>query len=198
MTQRDQLRALIIAFCNARESRTFSLQELHAAHGNYEQIGIGGNTPRNTVRRLLQQLRDDGILSFENNRGNYTLRAIDLLDSERRTLEERGIDLIAPDMTERREHLVETYTRDTRLVREARELLGTQCLVPRCGNTFTKADGAPYIEVHHIVPLCLGGEDGLWNLSVVCAHHHRMAHFAGADTKARLQDELLEITQRRL
>ena len=57
-------------------------------------------------------------------------------------------------------------------------------------NTFLKEDGSRYIEVHHIVPLHCGGEDGIWNLSVLCAHHHRMAHFAGLRERKQIEIDL--------
>ncbi|MSP28757.1 MAG: HNH endonuclease [Methylococcales bacterium] len=56
---------------------------------------------------------------------------------------------------------------------------------------YLREDGTPYIEVHHIIPLCHGGEDGIWNLSVLCAHHHRMAHFADVKTRITVENFLL-------
>ncbi|MFM9912585.1 MAG: HNH endonuclease [Methylophilaceae bacterium] len=67
-----------------------------------------------------------------------------------------------------------------------------------CNNTFNKPDGTPYIEVHHIIFMSEGGEDGLWNLAVLCAHHHRMAHFSDKKTCLKLQKTLLSETQARL
>ena len=66
------------------------------------------------------------------------------------------------------------------------------CMYGICTNTFLKEDGLPYLEVHHSIPLCRGGEDGLWNLSVLCAHHQRMAHFVNIRTRVRLENELLK------
>ena len=58
-----------------------------------------------------------------------------------------------------------------------------------------KDDGkTPYCEVHHITPFCEGGEDALENLSVLCAHHHRMAHFAVEKERAELREFLLART----
>lgn len=196
MSQLETLRECITQLCNERRDLRFSLQD---AYGFIEDIRSEADDPEAIIRRLLQELREEDIVSFEGGSGgNYALRAVELDPGRRAALEEQGIDLPAFYLTERLEHLAETHSRDTALVREAKERLGTQCLMPCCDNTFTKEDGSPYIEVHHVVPLYLGGEDRLENLSVVCAHHHRMAHFADSDTKARLRDELLEITRRRL
>ena len=85
--------------------------------------------------------------------------------------------------------MIEVYSRDRILIKKAKELYGSYCLHPKCNNTFKKDDGKPYIEVHHIIPLFKEGEDALWNLTVICAHHHKMAHFA--DTKTRLYLEKL-------
>ena len=83
MNQRGNLKKLIIDFCNQQESRTFSLQSLNLAYGDYNQIGIGGKTPQATVRRLLQELRDERFISFLSESGHYTLRGIELLEKEK-------------------------------------------------------------------------------------------------------------------
>lgn len=52
-----------------------------------------------------------------------------------------------------------------------------------CGNCakpapfFRKKDGSPYLEVHHILPLSLGGEDTVENAIALCPNCHREAHF---------------------
>jgi predicted HNH restriction endonuclease len=195
MAQRDRLKDLIVAFCNVNESRTFALHDLNDYYGDYHSIGIGGKTPQATVRRLLQELRDEGFISFLEKSGHYTLRGIDLLDKEKQDL--CAID-ISREKPQKKEYLLETYVRDVRWARMARECFGDHCLVGECKNIFVKEDGTPYIEVHHIVPLCRGGEDALWNMSVLCAHHHRMAHFANIETRNMMESQLLEIIGRML
>jgi len=37
-----------------------------------------------------------------------------------------------------------------------------------------------------------GGEDGLWNLATVCAHHHKMAHFAEEGCREEIKTQLLK------
>jgi hypothetical protein len=40
-----------------------------------------------------------------------------------------------------------------------------------------QSDGTPYLEVHHRIPLSLGGEDTLENTFALCPNCHRRAHF---------------------
>jgi len=40
-----------------------------------------------------------------------------------------------------------------------------------------KKDNSPYLEVHHIVPLSIGGEDTLKNAIALCPNCHRGKHF---------------------
>ncbi len=197
MNQKQKLFALLVKFCNVNGSRTFTLLELNNAYHNYQIIGIGGKTPRSTVRRLLQELRDDGLISFLDLRGAYTLRGVDLLDKE---VENKKIAQIALEIKkpEKKEYFIETYARNRGWVKEAKEKLGLHCLYPQCHNSFIKNDGTRYIEVHHIIPLHAGGVDGIWNLSVVCAHHHKMAHFAKIKTRKHIEQTLLRETECRI
>ncbi|WP_439894417.1 HNH endonuclease (plasmid) [Ralstonia sp. 25C] len=42
-----------------------------------------------------------------------------------------------------------------------------------------RSDGSPYLEVHHRVPLAIGGEDTIDNAIALCPNCHRGAHFGG-------------------
>lgn len=196
MTQKDKLKDLITKYCNQQESRTFSLQSLNDAYGNYDIIRIGGKTPQNTVRRILQELRDEKFLSFLDNSGHYTLRGIDLLDVEKHDLGK--ITICEEKDLNKKEYIIETCVRNKKLIKETKEKFGYYCMIPDCNNSFLKTDRTPYIEVHHIIPLFQDGEDALWNLSVLCAHHHKMAHFAQENIIKDLQNELLEINKKYL
>lgn len=68
------------------------------------------------------------------------------------------------------------------------------CLL-RLHKLLLKSDKTPHYEVHHITPFCEGGEDVLENLSVLCAHHHRMAHFAVKKERLQLRAQLLKRTE---
>jgi len=195
MSQREKLKDLIVEFCNDEGSRTFLLKGLNDKFGDYELIGIGGKTPQATVRRLLQELRDENFISFLDKSGCYTLRGIDLLDSEK---EEIKTISIIDESPQKREHLIETYIRKTKWAEHAKRILGSRCLFKNCENSFHKEDGSLYIEVHHIIPLYKGGEDGIWNLSVLCAHHHRMAHFAVSSDIIKIENYLLTEVKNRI
>jgi len=197
MKQKQRLLLLLRKFCDKKGSRTFTLKELYRVYDDFENIGIGGKTPRATVRRLLQELRDDKMLSFLDSRGAYTLLGVSLLhnEMENKNLAEIALEIKTP---EKQEYFIEAYARNRGWVREAKKRLGLDCLFPRCRNSFVKEDGTPYIEVHHIIPLYAGGVDGIWNLSVVCAHHHKMAHFADLKTRRYVESILLRETECRI
>jgi 5-methylcytosine-specific restriction enzyme A len=56
-----------------------------------------------------------------------------------------------------------------------------------CGKDapFTKEDGEPYLEVHHVVTLAEGGPDTVMNTVATCPDCHRALHFA-ADRDLRV------------
>ena len=193
MGQREELRRLIINFCQVRKSREFSLTDLHNEYQNYENINIGGQTPQATVRRLLQELRDEGTLLFMNQLGRYVLRNNEDTEMD---LEDIKNENIVKEDREKIEYHAEVYKRNIKCVTLAKEKFGDYCLMESCHNSFVKPDGSPYIEVHHIIPLCEGGGDEISNLSVLCAHHHKMAHFAREDKRAEVRRYLLNFVGR--
>lgn len=194
MQQRQRLLNLITQFCNQKGSRTFTLKQLHAKH-DYAHINVGGKTPEATVRRLLQELRDDKLILFNEQRGSYTLLGQTVLSGE---TSDDTIANIRTNSKDKKEYLIETHARNRGWVKLAKERLGRLCLYPKCQNMFLKQNQQPYIEVHHIIPLFKGGEDGIWNLSVVCAHHHKMAHFADDKTKLAVEKILRQETNARI
>ena len=195
MTWKQFVYQAAIEFCEQQGKRTFTLQQLLSSHRKqFENFSQENNNPEAKVRQQLQFLRDDGLLNFVDGRGSYTLKGV-ILKGE---LEDEKIAEISHTDVQRREYLIETYARNQGWVAEAKNCFGNFCLCLGCSNTFSKPDGTPYIEVHHIIPLADGGEDSLWNLAVLCAHHHRMAHFSDDDTRLNLQRFLLKESQVRL
>ena len=199
MTWEQFIHKKVIEYCNQQGSRTFSLKELwKAIESAAREFRPKNKHPLDKTRQQLQLLRDEGHITFLDNSGHYTLRGIELLDEEKR--ETRTIDL-SEEEPMKREYIIETYVRETGWAKKAREKFGEKCMCNihrRCDNSFRKEDGTPYIEVHHIIPLCQGGEQGLWNLSVLCAHHHRMAHFADSETQRAVEKYLEKEVRRRL
>lgn len=180
----------VIEHCNKVGSRTFSLRELlNERIDTFERFRPNNKHIEEKIRQQLQFLRDDKLITFLDNSGHYTLRGISLLKPEED--ETQTIDL-SKEAPEKKEYIVEVYVRNVAWARKAREAFGDLCIYNGCCNTFFREDGTRYIEVHHIIPLCKGGEDGLWNLSVLCAHHHRMAHYSDAKTKIDIEKYLLK------
>lgn len=180
----------VVEFCNMNGSRTFSLKTfLKDRLEMFEAFKPNNKNIEAKIRQQLQFLRDDGKITFLDNSGHYTLRGISLLVQE--AVETNSVDL-SRETPEKREYLVETYVRNVAWAKLARQVFGEFCLIDNCNNTFLKEDGSRYIEVHHIIPLCDGGEDGVWNLSVLCAHHHKMAHYGDMKTKSEIKIFLLK------
>lgn len=69
------------------------------------------------------------------------------------------------------------YERDQLVIAIARKRAGHCCEVPGCAHPqFIAADGKPYCEVHHVIPLAEGGEDRIENAACLCPSHHREVH----------------------
>ena len=182
-------------FCQTNGNRTFHLKDFIAEkEENIRLVYPRNNTWKDKVRQTLQFLRDDGVLTFVDQRGTYTLRTLELLKGE---VEDEKVKEVLRAHPEKREYLIEAFARDRGWVKQAKEFYGHRCLYEGCENTFKKPNGALYIEVHHIIPLCLGGEEGIWNLAPVCAHHHKMAHFADKRTRVWLTEYLTREAEER-
>jgi len=195
-TWKEFTRFAIREYCNRRGSRTFTLKEFYQANrSQFAEFKPDNQHREEKVRQQLQFLRDDGLITFVDYSGTYTYRGQEILDGE---VEEEKIAEISRAAPEKREYLIETYVRNIGWVKEARRVYGFYCLFPICQNTFKREDGTPYIEVHHIIPLFKGGEDGIWNLCVLCAHHHRMSHFSDNATREKVKKMLLQETKCRL
>ncbi|GAB4435844.1 MAG: hypothetical protein OHK0040_07040 [bacterium] len=186
----------VIDYCNNIGSRTFSLKNfLKDRFDEFQRFKPTNRNIEAKIRQQLQFLRDDNLITFIDNSGHYTLRGIDLLKTEYE--ETKSIDL-SKEVPEKKEYIVETYVRNVTWAKKAIEILGDFCLYHNCNNTFLRDDGTRYIEVHHIIPLCKGGEDGLWNLSVLCAHHHKMAHFSDIKTRIAMEKYLMKEVRLRI
>lgn len=196
MTWKEFVYKHIVEYCNRLGSRTFSLKDfLKDKFMEFQKFRPNNKHIEAKIRQQLQFLRDEQLITFLDNSGHYTLRGIDLLEAE--IQETKNIDL-SKEEPEKKEYLIETYVRNVTWAKRAKEILGEFCLFHNCKNTFLRNDGTRYIEVHHIIPLCKGGEDGIWNLSVLCAHHHKMAHFSDIKTRMAIEKFLLKEVQSRL
>lgn len=59
---------------------------------------------------------------------------------------------------------------------------------------FPMANGAIFLETHHVVPLAEGGGDNERNVVALCANHHREAHYGAKSSHMR--NELLTRSSR--
>lgn len=81
------------------------------------------------------------------------------------------------------------FVRDPAIRRAALNRANGRCEF--CGEPgFDMANGAIYLETHHVVPLCEGGADRIGNVAALCPNDHKRAHFA-AD-RASMRDDLLK------
>lgn len=88
----------------------------------------------------------------------------------------------------------EEFVRDPYVVAAAILRSNGKCEMPGCACTlFTKDDGNPYLEVHHVEPLGTGGDDTLVNAAAICPQCHRELHF-GDQRKAKLRSLKAYIT----
>ncbi|BCM89310.1 hypothetical protein IAD21_01155 [Abditibacteriota bacterium] len=195
MTWKQVVLQLVTQLCDKHGSRSFSLTEFSTFSAPVlVKLFPANNNREAKIRQTLQFLRDDGLIAFKDGRGNYTLLGETILVSE---VEPEAVPILRAFKGEpqKREYLIEIYARNKGLVKTARELFDFRCTCLGCSNSFLKADSkTPYCEVHHITPFCEGGEDILENLSVLCAHHHRMAHFAVKRERLQMQKFLLQRT----
>lgn len=76
-----------------------------------------------------------------------------------------------------KEIVMKVRERNQKAAKALKDLYG-ECQITGSKFAFKKADGKPYLEVHHLIPLGLGGADAPANLVVVSAHIHRMLHYA--------------------
>ena len=70
------------------------------------------------------------------------------------------------------------YVRNPDVVAEVLSQANGAC--QRCRNPAPfnrRSDGTPYLEVHHRVPLALGGKDTVANAMALCPNCHREAHY---------------------
>lgn len=195
MTWKEFVYKCVVDLCNQQGKRTFTLQQLWQKYQpELEAFSTDNHHVQAKVRQQLQFLQNDNLLTFLDQRGSYTLKGV-LLRGE---LEDEKVAEVSKAEPVKREYLMETYARNQGWVKEAKNRFGVYCMCANCQNTFQKPDGEPYIEVHHIIPFCEGGEDSLWNLAVLCAHHHRLAHFADNKIRVNFQNTLLEEARVRL
>lgn len=71
----------------------------------------------------------------------------------------------------------QVFVRNPLVVQIARMRAASKCEIPGCTvPSFIAETGANFCEIHHVTPLCEGGEDRIENAICLCPVHHREAH----------------------
>ncbi|OPX61938.1 MULTISPECIES: HNH endonuclease signature motif containing protein [unclassified Methanoregula] len=76
----------------------------------------------------------------------------------------------------RREVVSEVFEPDRIVSEYARRRANGTCQLCNQNAPFVTADGEPYLEIHHIIPLIDGGEDVIGNVVALCPNCHRKMH----------------------
>jgi 5-methylcytosine-specific restriction protein A len=100
--------------------------------------------------------------------------------SEEELAEDLFKDDAPSEAAEKTLKVIETFKRNQKAVRDLKRLYKT-CQITGDDFIFSKVNGEPYLEVHHLVPLGEGGADDPTNLVVISAHIHRMLHYADVE-----------------
>lgn len=152
-------------------------------------------------RRITDALRAVGVdnpsehvaLIVERNGG--VLPAGDPSELERRaaalTKAGRSSASTAGNQTPTRfERVVNDFVRSPAVVAEVRRIAAGRCELCECAAPFQRADGSPYLEVHHVRTLAEGGADTIDNAVALCPTCHRLLHHAGAQDRKAAQSKL--------
>lgn len=85
------------------------------------------------------------------------------------------------------ERVVQEFARSPAVVAEVFRIAAGRCELCECAAPFLRADGSPYLEVHHVHKLAEDGADTVDNAVALCPTCHRLLHHAGAlDREAAL------------
>lgn len=80
------------------------------------------------------------------------------------------------------ERVVQRYRRDPYISHYAKRWANGVCQLCREKAPFKNANGEPYLESHHIIPLSDGGRDAIDNVVALCPNCHRKMHILKKQT----------------
>jgi hypothetical protein len=122
---------------------------------------------------------------------------------DRETLEERADDLLSfgerkpaqgnPNPGQRTVETVQ-HERDPGVRADVLDRANGKCELCNKDAPFHKANGKPFLEVHHAIPLGEGGPDTVENAFALCPNCHREAHYGANKDSIR---QMLENGQRK-
>ena len=91
------------------------------------------------------------------------------------------------DTVPRTSNTSDRYVRDPEVIAGVLEQAAGKCEHCRCPAPFKRADGEPFLEVHHVRPLGEGGPDTTENAAACCPNCHRRLHLDPAKESLRLK-----------
>lgn len=99
---------------------------------------------------------------------------------------------VAPHKPQEIQVLSRAYRRNSDVIIEVLLRADGQC--EQCGSPapfLRMSNESPYLEVHHKVPLALGGDDTVANATALCPNCHRQNHFGKAISQGTWHDPIL-------
>lgn len=79
--------------------------------------------------------------------------------------------------------VVQEFARSPAVVGEVLRIAAGRCELCECAAPFLRADGSPYLEVHHVQTLADEGADTVNNAVALCPTCHRLLHYASAQDR---------------
>ena len=134
----------------------------------------GENTKHGFVWALKNEIKEWFLSSYSEREFYKNVKA-----SFNGNRQERQQRLLSAEKKPRRiEKRVWDFVRNPDVVAEVLYLANGKCQECKSNAPFLrKSDGAPYLEVHHKIPLSQGGEDTVKNSIALCPNCHRRKHF---------------------
>jgi hypothetical protein len=147
-----------------------------------------------SYRRITDALQAAGVDSPSERvaliveRNGLVLPATDPRELQRRAgaLAKAGVAPVSPPGNPTPSTVVRTVTefvRDVAVIAEVLRLSGGRCDLCGCDAPFLRADGRPYLEVHHVQTLADRGADTVDNAVALCPTCHRLLHHAGSQDR---------------
>lgn len=168
---KQQVADIFIDIVNSKGSASIGLQEIYdIAVPTLQKLYPANNTVRDSIRRNLQELRNDGVIRFDDaKKGLYHLNFTNPeLRFDDATSTEQGLAV-----AEFRRVVRNIRLRDTVLAIDLKRKYKNTCQV--CHHALPLTNST-FAEAHHIKPLgnphC--GPDIESNIIVVCPNHHVM------------------------
>lgn len=94
------------------------------------------------------------------------------------------------------ERVVHEFARSPAVWGGVLRIAAGRCELCECAAPFLRADGSPYLEVHHVRTLAEGGADTVENAVALCPTCHRLLHHAGARDREAALSKLRESVTR--